>query len=347
MISRLIGGNIVLSHQMLSPSSSSSLARHSSRKFSFFSQLYSEHEQQRLPQNPEHFPNTFINICPQSSFIVVETFGRFSETVQPGLFFAIPFVQKLKIVDMREITIPIYPQLSTTKDNVTVKASGALYVRAVDPKRLCYGAFEPLQAVSVHAQSAMRSAIGKFELDTIFHNRTVLNTELRDALRSAVEPWGIEATRYELTNIEPDERVAEAMDAQSIAERKRRETILNAEAQRQHEINISEGKKTAAINEAEGIKAKLILMAEGARQSAILKAEGDALALERMAMAISALGGKDAITMKIADQYLQALANGLTKSSTVFLPNDIGNVNSLVSQAVGIAKTMMQPKESV
>lgn len=272
--------------------------------------------------------NTVLNIVPQGTKTVVETLGRFTGEKDPGFFLAIPIIQRLRTVDMRETTIPITPQESVTHDNVRVRASGSLFVRTVSAEKLCYGARDPYSAVMTHAQSVMRTAIGKIDLDTLFRNRTILNLEIQEQLREAAEPWGLEVKRYELTDVSTDGAVAEAMDAQSIAERKRRETILAAEAQRQRDIMVSEGNKLALINEAEGDKQKQILHAEGA-----------ATAIERMSKAISTDQGERVLQFQMAERYLDSLKNGLTKTSTVFIPKDMSDITQIVSQAMAVVKT--------
>lgn len=289
--------------------------------------------------------------------MVVERLGKLHGVLSPGFYVNVPLVDQLKLIDMREVFLPITPQASVTRDNVRVQASGSLFVQAVDPVKVCYGAANPHQAVCIHAQSVMRTEIGKIDLDTLFHNRSILNDGVFNQLRAAVEPWGIKVLRYELTNVEADEQVSRAMDAQSIAERKRRETVLTAEAQRQHDVTISEGHRAAIINEAEAERKKQILLAEANKERTVLaaeaekakkqlEAEGTATAIERIAQAISTPNGRDAIVCQLVDSYLAALGQGMQQSSTMFIPQDMSNINSVVAQAMVTMRNMLSSSSS-
>jgi len=127
------------------------------------------------------------------------------------------------------------------------------------------------------------------------------------------------------------------MDAQSIAERKRRETSLNADALRQHDITVSDGKRQAVVNEAEAHKRKIILSAEADRESMIMKAETDAIAIEKIGVALS--NNPEAAKYLLAKEYLDNMSKLLPKS-TVFLPKDIGDINRLIASATSINASM-------
>lgn len=285
---------------------------------------------------PPRKTNTLVNIIPQGYEAVIERFGKFKCVKQAGLCFAIPFIDEIRLVDMREITITIDPQVSTTRDNVTVKTGGALYVKGTDAYKLCYGVRRPLIAVVTHAQSAMRTATGSVELDTLFHNRNVLNQKLVDDLREATQNWGLKPERYELTEVTPDVDVSHAMAAQSVAERKRRETILSADAVRQKYELESQGKRQAQINEAQGAKDSMILQAEADRQKMILQAEGIAISLRTIAKELETETGREALSYQLASKYVEAMAQGLSQSSTVFLPKDVGDVPKIMGTGMAI-----------
>jgi len=152
--------------------------------------------------------NTILNIVPQGKRMVVERFGKLHAIHESGYFIAIPFVDSIAyVIDVRERAVDILPQSAITRDNVSVEVSGNLFVRVVDPERAAYGARNPLYAAMMHAQSAMRSAIGELELDEILHNRAGLNTIIKGSLQEAAVAWGLEIRRYELTEITPDEQI--------------------------------------------------------------------------------------------------------------------------------------------
>lgn len=284
--------------------------------------------------------NTIVNFCPQGYNIVKERFGKYIKTQDSGLFVSIPFLDTLRFVDMREMTISISPQSAITKDNVSVEIGGALYVQAVDPYKVCYGVRRPLVAVRTHAISAMRSKIGEIELDDLFHNRAILNKSLCTVLESACSPWGLKVMRHEVTDIIPDPEVSRAMDAQATAERRRREKIINADAQKKSEILESEGHKQKEINIAEGHRQRVILEAESEKAKQDLEAEGQALALERIAKILKTNEGRDAMNFQIAEEYFKTIGKGLGNSSTVFIPKDPADINSIIAKGMGIIGNM-------
>lgn len=310
-----------------------------------------------LPKLPMFKRNTLLNICPEGDRMVVERMGKFNRVENPGWFLSIPIFEKIWRVNMRELTIPITPQHCTTKDNVNVETAGTLYVQVVDAYKACYGADQPLLAISTHAQSTMRTATGGVELDTMFHNRELLNSKLLSDLQEGAVNWGIRPVRYEITDVIPDSAVSDAMDAQSVAERRRRETILNADALRQKYELESAGKKTADINMAEGQKQKVILEAEGLNQSIILEAtaqserevleaKGKAQAVELVAQALETEQGRRAMAYQLASTYVKGMTAGMNQSSTVFLPRDVGNVASMMSTAMVVVDEFLQKKET-
>lgn len=297
--------------------------------------------------------NTVFNIVPQGMIGVVERFGKFLGTKDPGWFLAIPVIDRVRLVNVREVPTLIAPQTGVTLDNVMVSCSGSLFVQPTDPHKLCYGSTDPYWSIEEQARSAMRTAIGKITLDRLFQTRGDLNNEIYKALTATDTDWGLRATRYEITEITVDKHISDAMNSQAIAERKRRESVLNSQAQRESDINISEGKKIAMINAAEGEKQrdilnaegerqKAILLAEGERQRSILVAQGEAEAYERLAKVIETPEGQQTVQLRLAQDYMANLSKGLGTSSNVYIPQDITDVNKVMSQAMtlyhGLAK---------
>jgi len=278
-----------------------------------------------IPNNPRARANTLINMCHQGTITVVERFGKYSHEVSPGLFVAIPLIDRLHTIDMRETVINISPQGAITKDNVRIELCGSLYVRFEDCYKALYGAKRPLYAAVQQAQSVMRSCVGKMEMDDIFHNRTELNDAVRVGIQNASEFWGLNVNRYEVTDITPDPEIAKAMDLQAAAERHRREKVKSAQAEKESTILISEGKRLQMINEADGEAQRIVRDAE-AKADAIKRIAG---VLEGSAET------KRAMEFDISEKYFRYLQQLGQSPSTVFLPSDVSNVNQVV--ATGIA----------
>ena len=227
-----------------------------------------------------------VTIIHQAEKGVVERWGRYKETLDPGLRFLVPFIDSLRArVDMREIVIDIQPQPVITRDNVTVTVDAVVYYFVTVAKDVQYEVANFFNAISKLAQTNIRNVIGEMTLDETLTSRERINTALQNTLDEATDKWGVKVTRVEVKEIEPPRDISEAMSKQMKAEREKRATILDAEAYREKQILEAEGDKQNAILTAEGDRQKEILTAEGDRQAAILRAEGEALAIESVSKA--------------------------------------------------------------
>jgi regulator of protease activity HflC (stomatin/prohibitin superfamily) len=216
-----------------------------------------------------------IIIIHQAQKGIIERFGRYKETLEPGLRFIIPFIDTLAArVDMRETVLDVEPQAVITKDNVGVTVDAVVYYYVTDAKSVKYEVANFYIAVSKLAQTNLRNLVGDMTLDDTLASRERINSALRTTLDEATDKWGVKVTRVEVKEIEPPHDITDAMSKQMKAEREKRAIILEAEAYRQKQIL-----------EAEGDKQNAILVAEGSRQSAILRAEGEAKAIENVSTA--------------------------------------------------------------
>ena len=217
---------------------------------------------------------------------LVERFGRYQETLDPGLKFIVPFMDSLITrIDMRETVLDIVPQPVITKDNVTVTVDAVVYYYVTEAKAVRYEVADFYSAVSKLAQTNLRNVIGDMSLDETLTSRERINNTLQITLDEATDKWGVKVTRVEVKEIEPPRDISEAMSKQMKAEREKRATILEAEAYREKQILEAEGDKQNTILGAEGDRQKEILAAEGDRQAAILRAEGEAQAIENVSKA--------------------------------------------------------------
>jgi regulator of protease activity HflC (stomatin/prohibitin superfamily) len=203
---------------------------------------------------------------------LVEMLGKYRQTVDPGLRIIVPFVQTVRLVDMREQVIDVPPQEVITSDNVVVSVDAVVYYEPTDPKRLAYNVANFLVAITKLAQTNLRDVIGDMQLDEALTSRETINTKLREILDDATDKWGVRVVRVEIQRIDPPPDVIAAMHEQMRAERTRRAVVTQAE-----------GERTAAITRADGERQAAILAAEGAKQQAILTAEGQADATRALA----------------------------------------------------------------
>ncbi len=210
-----------------------------------------------------------VKIISQSKAYVVERLGAYHRTVQTGLHYVIPIVERVaNVVSLKEIVKDFAPQPVITKDNVTMQIDTVVYFQITDSKLYTYGVENPVSAIENLTATTLRNIIGELELDETLTSRDFINTKMKSILDEATDPWGIKVTRVEVKNILPPRDIQDAMEKQMRAERERREAILKAE-----------GEKKAAVLIAEGEKESTILRADAKREAHIREAEGEALAI--------------------------------------------------------------------
>lgn len=289
--------------------------------------------------------NTVINICPQGYEMVIERLGRYLRTQEPGLFLAIPLIDRISYTfDMREKTISIDPQMAITHDNATLEMSGNLFIQCVDAKRGAYGAEDPIRSITEHAKAAMRSIIGQNTLDVLLKERESINQMIIAELEKSTDPWGMKVRRYEITQITTEKNIHDAMNTQVVAERKRREEVLQAEAvkrglelrsegERQKLTNESEGAKVSAINQAQGEAASIKALADARYYDALKEAEARAKTLEILGEKLCTSNGKEAANLNIALKYIEEYGKVVGKSNTLILSENMNDITSFVAKA--------------
>ena len=260
---------------------------------------------------------------------LVERFGRFSRLIDPGLNFIIPFIDKVVKVDMREQVVDVPPQDVITRDNVVVTVDAVVYYQPTDPVKLQYNVANFIGAATKLAQTNLRNIVGDLDLDGALTSRELINTQLREVLDDATDPWGTRIVRVEIQRIEPPPDVTEAMHRQMKAERDRRAAILEAEGLKQAAILKAEGVKEAAVRRAEGEAQAIREVADAQRFEKLTVAEGEALAIESVFAAIHRGDPSDDL---IAIRYLEALqgiADG--QATKIFLPLETSGILGAVA----------------
>ncbi|CAB0008151.1 unnamed protein product [Nesidiocoris tenuis] len=277
--------------------------------------------------------NTVIMFVPQQEAWIVERMGKFHRILEPGLNVLLPIVDSVKYVQsLKEIAIDIPKQSAITADNVTLNIDGVLYLRILDPYRASYGVEDPEFAITQLAQTTMRSELGKITLDNVFRERENLNVGIVESINKASEAWGITCLRYEIRDIKLPPRVQEAMQMQVEAERKKRAAILESEGVREADINVAEGQRRSRILASEAERLEQINKASGEAQALLSIAEARAKGITIVAQALNQKEGRDAASLRIAEQYIDAFHQLAQKSNTLILPNNVGDIPSAVTQ---------------
>ena len=265
-----------------------------------------------------------VRIVPQARARNVERLGRYRKTLEPGMNFVIPMIDRVKpIIDLREQVVSFNGAPVITEDNLVVLIDTVLFFQVTDPRAADYEIVNYIQAIEQITATMLRSVIGSMDLEQTLTSRDKINALLRGVLDDASGKWGIRVTRVEIKAIDPPKSVKDAMEKQMRAEREKRAAILTAEGVRQSKILTAEGDKQSSI-----------LSAEGAKQSAILRAEGQAKAIETVFQAVH---DNDPDPKLLAYQYLQTLPQIAQGPGNTFwvIPSEVTTALRQVASAFG------------
>ena len=282
-------------------------------------------------------------IVPQRSAYVIERLGKYANTLEAGFHLLIPFVDKVAYRHtLKEEAIDVPRQSCITKDNIQVVVNGVIYLQVIDPKQASYGINDYRYASMQLAQTTLRSVVGKIDLDKTFEERESINNQVVETLDQAAQPWGVKVLRYEIADIELPATILDALEKQMRAERERRAVVAQSEGERQSKINVSEGLKQEMINVSEAEKMRQINEAEGKAREIELIAEATAHGIERVALAINTAGGRDAVSLRVAEQYVHEFGKLAQSTNTMILPAELSNIGSAVAALTKTLDTIKQ-----
>ncbi len=287
-----------------------------------------------------------IKIVPQQQAWVLEKLGKFDKVLEPGMSVIIPVIQRVAYKHtLKEEVVDILAQTAISQDNVTLSIDGILYIKIVDAVAASYGVNNPYYAISQLAQTTMRSEIGKMKLDRTFEERDSLNLSIVSSINEAATNWGIQCMRYEIKDIQPPVSILNAMELQVAAERQKRANILESEGARQSQINISEGQKAQVVLESEGSYIDQVNRAKGEAEAVLCVAQATAKSIDVIAASISKQGGSNAVSLKIAEQYVQAFSKLARENNTVILPASLNDPSSFIAQALSIYDNLNKKRD--
>ncbi len=285
-----------------------------------------------------------VRIVPQGYNFTVESFGRYSRTLGPGLGLIIPYVERIgHKINVMEQVLDVPSQEAITKDNAGVKIDAVAFFNILDAAKSSYEVSSLEQALVTLTMTNIRTVVGSMALDELLSHRDEINEKLLRVLDAAASPWGVKVNRIEIRDILPPADLAEAMARQMKAEREKRANILEAE-----------GKRAADILRAEGEKASQILAAEGRKEAAFRDAEARERSAEAEAKATSMVsdaiskGDLSAANFLVAEKYIGAIRElaSAPNQKVVILPIEMASLAGTVAGISELTRAVFSDAET-
>jgi len=285
-----------------------------------------------------------IKSVPQGREWTVERFGRYTQTLRPGLNLLVPFVDRVGAkVNMMEQVLDVPTQEVITKDNAMVSVDGICFYQVLDAAKAAYEVNDLELAIVNLTMTNIRTVMGSMDLDELLSQRDKINHQLLKVVDDATQPWGIKVTRIEIKDIAPPKDLVDSMARQMKAERDKRANILDAEGFRQAAILKAEGEKQSAILQAEGQREAAFRTAEARERSAEAEAKATAMVSEAIAK-----GNLQALNYFVAQKYIEALRDvaAAPNQKLILMPLEAGGVIGAIGGIAELAKQALSSGNS-
>lgn len=250
-----------------------------------------------------------VKIVPQGSKHIVQRLGKYYATLNPGLNWVVPFIDKVAFkVTTKDIVLDIPSQEVITEDNAVIIANAVAYINIVAPEKAVYGVENYTIAIQNLVQTALRSIIGEMALDSALSSRDQIKAKLKAAISDDIADWGITMKTVEIQDINPSQTMQRAMEEQAAAERQRRAVVTRAEGEKQAAILEADGRLEASRRDA---------------QAEVVLAKASAAAIEVVTEAIK--NEELPVTFLLGEKYIQAIQNlsASANAKTVVFPADL------------------------
>lgn len=283
-----------------------------------------------------------VKSVPQGMEYTVERFGKYTNTLTPGLNIIMPIIDRIgRKLNMMEQVLDVPSQEVITKDNAMVRVDGVVFYQVMDAAKAAYEITYLDSATINLVMTNIRTVMGSMDLDELLSRRDEINARLLSVVDEATSPWGIKVTRIEIKDISPPKDLVDSMARQMKAEREKRAQILEAEGMRQAEILKAEGLKQGAILDAEGRKEAAFRDAEARERLA----EAEARATMMVSEAISK-GDVQAINYFVAQKYIESLKEvaSANNSKLIFMPLEASSVIGALGGIGELAKEALNKK---
>jgi len=280
-----------------------------------------------------------VNSVPQGQMWTVERFGKYTQTLNPGLHLIVPFIDTIGFRQIvMEQVLDVDPQEVISADNAMVTTDAVCFFQIVDPVAASYEVNDLPRAMRNLVMTNIRAVLGSMELDQMLSNRDAINTQLLGKVDEATNPWGVKVTRIEIKDITPPRDLVESMANQMKAEREKRASILTAEGEKQAAIEVALGQKQSQILRAEGEREAAFLDAEARERAAQAEAKATYMVSEAIAK-----GDVQAINYFIAQKYIDALGNiaSADNSKVIMMPLE---ATSVIGSIEGISELVRSAK---
>lgn len=255
---------------------------------------------------------------PQGYAFTIERFGRYTQTLGPGLHVIFPFIERVGArINVMERVLDVPSQDVISRDNAMVRIDGVCFFKVIEPSFAAYRVIDLELSIINLITTNVRTVLGGLDLDEMLSHRDDTNLRLLNVMHEATENWGIKITRIEIRDIHPPEDLVHAMAAQMKAEREKRAAILEAEGFKQSEILKAEGIKCSKILQAEAEKKSRYLQAEARER----EAEAEAKANDILSTSIKT-GALESLQYSVTQQYIRAFSQlaSSPQGKTIFMP---------------------------